>query len=57
MIAAGADPSRLSGSGLFVVNPSWRLADQLAILLPALAAALAREGQGGVCVEWLAGEK
>lgn len=33
---------RLIGSGLIVVNPPWRLADESAVLLPALAGRLAR---------------
>ena len=32
--------NRLGGCGLIVVNPPWTLADELAILLPALAAIL-----------------
>lgn len=40
------DPARLNGCGLFVVNPPWTLADEAAILLPALAERLSRSGYG-----------
>ena len=36
------DRTRLSGSGLIVVNPPWRLADEALLFLPALADRLAR---------------
>jgi 23S rRNA (adenine2030-N6)-methyltransferase len=41
------DPSRLSGSGLIVVNPPWQLADEALVFLPALAERLAREDFAG----------
>ncbi len=40
-------PTRLSGSGLIVVNPPWRLADEALLFLPALAGRLARGAFGG----------
>ncbi|WP_243371180.1 23S rRNA (adenine(2030)-N(6))-methyltransferase RlmJ [Microvirga solisilvae] len=40
------DPSRLNGSGLFVINPPWSLKDEAEILLPALAERLSRSGYG-----------
>jgi 23S rRNA (adenine2030-N6)-methyltransferase len=46
---------RLAGSGLIVINPPWRLEDDLKILLPNLAAVLAADGN--VRIDWLAGEK
>jgi 23S rRNA (adenine2030-N6)-methyltransferase len=55
-VAPLADPTRLNGSGLILVNPPWTLENELAILLPALAAVLARAGQGGFRLDWLAGE-
>ena len=51
------DPSRLNGSGLILVNPPWTLQDELAVLLPALASALGREGAGRFTLDWLAGEE
>jgi 23S rRNA (adenine2030-N6)-methyltransferase len=48
---------RLHGSGLVVVNPPWTLERELARLLPALAAMLARDGKGGARLNWLAGER
>jgi 23S rRNA (adenine2030-N6)-methyltransferase len=40
------DPSRLNGSGLFVLNPPWSLKEEAEILLPALATRLSRSGYG-----------
>ena len=45
----------LRGSGLIVVNPPWKLPDELKILLPALARALSADG-GAATQEWLSGE-
>lgn len=41
-IDAEAGPDRLSGCGLLIVNPPWRLAEDMAVLLPALAERLAQ---------------
>jgi 23S rRNA (adenine2030-N6)-methyltransferase len=49
-------PSRLSGCGLIVVNPPWRLEQELQIMLPGLAAILAGADQGGSRLEWISGE-
>jgi 23S rRNA (adenine2030-N6)-methyltransferase len=49
--------ARLRASGLVVVNPPWKLEGELAVLLPALAAALAGKGRGKTRLSWLAGEK
>jgi len=54
---AGGAAARLAGTGMIVVNPPWRLEDELKLLLPALAAVLADDGRGGVRLERLAGEK
>jgi 23S rRNA (adenine2030-N6)-methyltransferase len=40
------DPTRLNGSGLFVLNPPWSLKDEAELLLPALAERLSRGGYG-----------
>jgi 23S rRNA (adenine2030-N6)-methyltransferase len=48
------DPNRLNGTGLAIVNPPWMLEAELTKMLPALAAVLAREGRGGVRLNWLA---
>lgn len=59
--AGAADAPRLHGSGLAIVNPPWRLADELAVMLPALAHLLARGGHvaqpGATRPDWLAGER
>ena len=46
MIERPDDPARLSGAGLVVINPPWRLAAEAEVLLPALAERLARRGYG-----------
>ena len=48
---------RLGACAIIVVNPPWTLADELAVLLPALAATLSPGGAGSHRVDWLAGEK
>jgi 23S rRNA (adenine2030-N6)-methyltransferase len=48
--------NRLAGSGLIVVNPPWRLADELGLILPSLGAALAPASGPSVRVDWLAPE-
>ncbi len=48
--------SRLSGCGLIVVNPPWRLEQELQIMLPGLTAILAGADQGGSRVERISGE-
>ncbi|MEE7477279.1 23S rRNA (adenine(2030)-N(6))-methyltransferase RlmJ [Methylobacterium hispanicum] len=40
------DPTRLTGTGLIVVNPPWRLAEEAALFLPALAERFARGDYG-----------
>lgn len=51
-----SDPARLNGSGLILVNPPWMIENELAFMLPALAAILARQGKGSFTLDWLAGE-
>jgi 23S rRNA (adenine2030-N6)-methyltransferase len=55
-VSRPGDATRLTGCGLIVVNPPWRLEPELAILLPRLADALGREGEGSFRLDWLAGE-
>ena len=54
-IAPARDAQKLAGSGLIAVNPPWTLADQLAVLLPALAQVFAGTA-GAARLDWLAGE-
>lgn len=56
MAGTMADIARLNGSGLILVNPPWRLEAELSVLLPALSAALARDGKGTFRLDWLSGE-
>lgn len=46
------DASRLSGSGLAIVNPPWGLEEELRELLPWLADQLA-QSQGSWRLDWL----
>jgi 23S rRNA (adenine2030-N6)-methyltransferase len=52
-----ASPGALAACGLIVVNPPWTLAEELQILLPALAAALSGGAGGAHRVDWLTTEK
>lgn len=47
------DPTRLNGSGLFVLNPPWSLREEAEVLLPALAERLSRSGYGAYRCEAL----
>lgn len=47
MVDAPTRTDRLNGSGLFVFNPPWTLAEEAEILLPAFAERLARGDYGG----------
>ena len=54
------DRTRLHGSGLIIVNPTWPLAEELGVLLPALAERLADADArfaGGGSVQGLVGER
>ena len=55
-VAPARDAQKLAGSGLIVINPPWTLADELGVLLPALAQVFAPR-EGGTRIDWLAGEK
>lgn len=55
-IAASRAAERLIGCGLIVANPPWTLEGELAVMLPVLAALLAR-GAHSARIDWLAGEK
>ena len=50
----GSDATRLAGTGLLIINPPWRLDEELALLLPALADALAQEQKPRLRIEALA---
>jgi 23S rRNA (adenine2030-N6)-methyltransferase len=56
IVSSVTDDPRLRGTGLIAVNPPWRLYDELAILLPALATVLARDSKPRVTLDWLSGE-
>jgi 23S rRNA (adenine2030-N6)-methyltransferase len=46
----------LAGAGLIIINPPWRLADELGRILPALRTVLGPPAGGRAKVEWLARE-
>jgi 23S rRNA (adenine2030-N6)-methyltransferase len=50
-----AEPARLGGAGLIVVNPPWRLADELAQLLSGLRTIFRPEPGGRAAIDWIAG--
>jgi 23S rRNA (adenine2030-N6)-methyltransferase len=50
----GGDSTRLMGTGLLIVNPPWRLDDELGLLLPALADMLAQDQRPKLHIEALA---
>ena len=55
--ASGAAADGLGGAGLVVINPPWRLAEELGHLLPALRAALGLPPGGRAKLDWLVGER
>ena len=56
-VTAARGSDRLAASGLIVANPPWTLERELGLLLPPLAAALARDQDAGFRLDWLTGEK
>ena len=56
MVRAPAHPPQLFGTGLIIVNPPHTLHGELEVLLPALAEALADDGDAGFRVDWIRGE-
>jgi len=56
-VAALRNGDRLNGCGLAIANPPWSLERELAVLVPALAAILARDDRAAGRLDWLAGEK
>lgn len=50
------DPTGLNGCGLIILNPPWKLEDELSALLPALTTVLGRAGKGASRLGWLIAE-
>jgi 23S rRNA (adenine2030-N6)-methyltransferase len=48
------EASRLGGTGLIIVNPPWRLADELAQLLNGLRMVFRAEPGGRAAIDWIA---
>jgi len=51
-----ADGTELGAAGPIIVNPPWRLASELSLLLPAFARLFARGPGGAHRLDWLRGE-
>lgn len=49
-------PLRLNGTGMVIINPPWRLDEELQTLGPWLWKVLSPEGQGGFKLDWLVPE-
>lgn len=47
----------LVGSGLIILQPPWKLKDELTIMLPYLANILSKNGKGSPHIEWLSEAK
>lgn len=56
VVASARGRDGLRGSGVVLINPPWRLADDLVILMPALAGVLAPDG-APVRTTWLTAER
>ena len=55
-LAVGAGAGELEAAGLVLINPPWRLAEELKILLDPLAGVLVRGPGCGYRLDWLRGE-
>jgi 23S rRNA (adenine2030-N6)-methyltransferase len=53
-VGAVSAAEALAACGVLVVNPPWRLEQELAAIAPALARTLGRGGPGRIRVDWLA---
>ena len=51
-----SDQLGMTASGMIVINPPWKLASQMASILPWLHKALVPEGTGHTLVEWVVPE-
>ena len=56
LVRAPADPARLNGCGLLIVNPPYTLEEDLRVLGPVLADRLAQGRGGGFRLNWLVRE-
>lgn len=55
-VKESSDDRSMYGSGMIIVNPPWKLEEQLREIMPWLLARLACEHHGGFRIDWLAGE-
>jgi 23S rRNA (adenine2030-N6)-methyltransferase len=56
ILAKASETTGLRGCGLIAINPPWTLYDELGVLLPALAASMARDGKARTVLDWIAAE-
>jgi 23S rRNA (adenine2030-N6)-methyltransferase len=56
-VGAPVADGRLSAAGVIVINPPWRLADELHQMVPALAAVLADRPGGTARVDWVTSQR
>lgn len=56
LLIAATGEAGAFGSGVILINPPWRLEEELAMLLPDLAVLLAQE-RGAAHLDWLRGER
>lgn len=56
-IAGDSAQVRMKGCGLLVLNPPWRVDEELRALLPSLGQSLRLDSAGGTRLEWLVPEK
>jgi 23S rRNA (adenine2030-N6)-methyltransferase len=55
-LRAPSTPPRLNGTGMIVVNPPFVLAEEMAVLLPALTERLSQASTASWRCDWIAGE-
>jgi len=55
-ITIDTDSDRMQGSGMIVINPPWKLKEQLELVTPWLWQSMSRDGSGDYRIEWLVPE-
>ena len=56
LMTTSRESKSLNGTGLLLINPPWKLASELGVLLPALAQVLRKDETAGSRVDWLTKE-
>lgn len=55
-VCPDSDQRGITASGIIVINPPWKLEQQMRVILPWLHKVLVPEGIGHTCVEWIVSE-